>query len=224
MSRSSGEPSGIARQEQTSQQHELTRLKQELVAAQERGEQHALARLATQHPALAGELIDFAAAFTATESYEREVPTAATRAVAERARARAWAAVFPDPTMAPAAAGSALVERAVASLKVLRRARGLTLVQVAQQLGLGADVLSALEAGLVRAASVPERFVQALAVVLQTSAEQTRAALGAQPLARPALQRTRPSVTPSTEQEFADAVAHSPAMSAAQKARWVRSE
>ena len=65
------------------------------MAARAVGEEGALARLLHAWPAYVAELTEFAAALAATASYEREEPTAATMALAERARARALAAVFP---------------------------------------------------------------------------------------------------------------------------------
>ncbi|HKB48160.1 MAG TPA: helix-turn-helix transcriptional regulator [Ktedonobacterales bacterium] len=201
--------------------HELMRLKMELAAAQGRGERGALTRLLSAHPSLAGELTQFVAGLVATSSYEQEAPTADTMALAERARTRAFAVVFPTPAPLVAPAGSELAGRAIATLKALRRARGLSLALVARQLSVGPDVLSDLEAGLIRAPSVPERLTRALSDVLLTSADRIRALLNAQPVVRPALQRNRSSAEEVSAHDFAEAIHRSPSMTAEQKASWL---
>src|SRR5262245_9674027 len=136
--------------------NELLRAKMELVAARELGESSVLSRLLLAYPAQVAELTEFSASLIATTSYETETPTPEVDAVAERARVRAFAAVFPaQVTSAPAAV-------AAASLQALRKARNLTPRALANRLGLGVDVLSSLERGLIRAASVPERLLHAL--------------------------------------------------------------
>ncbi len=52
---------------------------------------------------------------------------------------------------------------------------------LAARLGLGVDVVSALEAGRIRAASAPERLLRSLGEMLDTTADQIAALLGAQP-------------------------------------------
>jgi transcriptional regulator with XRE-family HTH domain len=200
-------------------ERELTQVKMDLVAARERGERGALARALAAHPGHVAELTQFAAALVATSGYEHEVPTQETMAIAQRASARGLAAVFPARVSVKPAGG--LGARAVATLKALRRARGLSLASVARQLGLGLDVLSDLEAGVIRAASVPDRLTQALGDLLQSSAEQVRAALETQPVLRPAYGRDRASAQDIPERDFADAVRVSTSMSAEQKAEWL---
>jgi phage head maturation protease len=198
----------------------MMRLKMELVAAREeggtQGGRDALRRLVASHPALAAELTEFSAALVATSSYERVTPTAATQALAERARARAFAAVFD----APATAATAIAERVVTTVRALRKVRGLALTALARQLSVGVDVLSALEAGLIRGASIPERFVRALSEALSASVEVVHAALETPPVVRPALQRSRSSAEEEVR-DFAEVVQLSPSMSPEQKARWL---
>lgn len=205
---------------------ELMRLKQELVAARERGERGALGRVLASHPTHVAELAQFAAALVATSGYEQEMPTTETMAIAERARARAMEAVFPTPVVAqarPVAGG--LGARAVATLKALRRARGIPLAAAAKRLGLGLDVLQNLEAGLIHAASVPDRLTRALGDLLQASADQVRIALEEQLVMRPALQRDRTPGEAGADEprmlDFAEAVRLSPAMSDEQKRTWL---
>lgn len=194
----------------------LMRMKMELVAARAEGGHGALRRLVTAQPALAPELTEFAAALVATSSYEHVTPTAATQALAERARARAFAAVFDAPTTAAAE----VAERVVTTVRALRKARGLALAALARQLSVGVDVLSSLEAGLIRGASIPERFVRALSEALAASVDSVRAALETPPVVRPALQRSRASAEEEVR-DFAEAIQLSPAMSAEEKARWL---
>jgi hypothetical protein len=195
----------------------------ELVAACERGESGALGRILVAQPGHVAALTEFAAALAATSGYERAIPTAETTAVAERALARAMSAVFPT-AVAAASAPEGMGARALASLKGLRRARGLSLAAAARGLGLGPDVLADLEAGLIQAASVPERLARALGALLDTTAEQVRAALESQPILRPALQRDRSQTGQMGEapvRDFAEAVRFSPSMTPEQKAQWL---
>jgi phage head maturation protease len=199
----------------------LMRLKMELVAAREAdgapGGHGTLRRMVSTHHALAPELAQFAAALVATGSYEHVTPTAATQALAERARVRAFAAVFD----APATVAAELAERVVATVRTLRRARGLSLSLLARQVSVGVDVLSALEAGLIRGASIPERFVRSLSEALSASVETVRAAVETPPLVRPALQRSRARSGEVALRDFAEAIQLSPSMSAEQKEQWL---
>ncbi len=219
MGKSNNGRSRSPQREEQIDQRELTRLKLELVAAQEQGERGALGRAVMAHPRYVAELAEFAAALRATSSYEHEAPTAQTIAVAQRASARAFAAVFPAPVAPSPAGGIGAV--AVATLKALRRARGLTLSGVARQLGLGLDVLSDLEAGVLRASTVPDRLTRALGELLQTSAEQVRMALETQPVLRPAFGRDPSSSQEIAKRDFAEAVKLSTSMNPEQKAEWL---
>jgi transcriptional regulator with XRE-family HTH domain len=189
-------------------QDELTRAKLEMVAARERGED-ALRPLLGQHPALTGELIDFSAALAATSGYADVELIPETEAVAMQARDRAFAAVF----------GAA---PAFASLKALRQARKISMPALAARLGLGVDVVSALEAGRIRAASAPERLLRSLGEMLDTTADQILALLGAQPAVSPALRRARGDVSDAEPLDFAEAVRLSPEMSEEAKAGWLK--
>jgi transcriptional regulator with XRE-family HTH domain len=199
---------------------ELMQAKLEIVSARERGEQGTLVRLLQSYPRYALELTEFSAALVATSSYEHEALTAETEAIAARASARALAAVFP---VVPAKAAKATP--ALATLKALRQARGLTIKVVAQRLGLGPDVLSGLEAGVIRAASVPERLLRLLSETLDATAEQVQMALQTQAAVAPALLRSTQGATRDEagqpELDFAEAVQLSPSMTDEQKARWL---
>jgi DNA-binding transcriptional regulator YiaG len=195
-------------------QDELTRAKLELVAAREHGED-ALRPLLAQHPALAGELIDFSAALAATSAYAGVELTSENEAIATQARERAFANVFGAATQAAAKAP------AFASLKALRQARKVSMPALAARLGLGVDVVSALEAGRIRAASAPERLLRSLGEILDTTADQIAALLGAQPAISPALRRARGDVANAEPLDFAEAVRLSPEMSDDAKVEWL---
>jgi transcriptional regulator with XRE-family HTH domain len=126
----------------------------------------------------------------------------------------AFDAVFGAPAAAPA----------FASLKALRNARQLSLKAVAERLGLGLDVLSALEAGRIRARSVPERLLAGLGAILDSTAEQVGAILGAQVAPAPAFRRATKDGFADAQLDFADAVKISPAMTSEQKSAWLDSE
>jgi DNA-binding transcriptional regulator YiaG len=192
---------------------ELTGAKLEMVAARERGED-ALPQLLMQRPALAGELIDFSAALAATSAYADIELTPETEAAAMQAREHAFAAVF---GAAPAVAKAP----AFASLKALRQARKVSMPALAARLGLGVDVVSALEAGRIRAASAPERLLRSLGEMLDTTADQILALLGAQPAVSPALRRARGDVADAEPLDFAEAVRLSPEMSEEAKSDWL---
>ncbi len=201
----------------------LRHAKLALVAARERGEPDALARALRAHPAEADALGDFAMALTATSSYSGEPLTPDVQEIAAAARARAFTAVFGvevAETVAVAAPAPAQ------SLKALRQARGVTMAAAARALGLGVDVLSALEAGRIRIASAPRRLTDALGALLDATADQIGAALGAQ--RAPALRRgaldaahTQSAPESAAQLDFADAVLLSQSMTAEEKARWL---
>jgi DNA-binding transcriptional regulator YiaG len=196
-------------------QEELTRAKLEMVGAHERGED-ALRPLLAQHPALTGELIDFSAALAATSAYADVELTPETEIVAMQARDRAFAAVF------GAATPAVTKTPAFASLKALRQARKISMPALAVKLGLGVDVVSALEAGRIRAASAPERLLRSLGEMLDSTADQIAALLGAQPAISPALRRARGEIADAEPLDFAEAVRLSPEMSDEAKSDWLK--
>lgn len=212
---------------------DLMRAKMDLVAACGRGEPDALGHILATYPAHIPELIEFSVALRASSGYEHEALTAQSAAVAERALDRAMAAVFggETPVAAPAAAPRVVATVArgaqgvVATLKQLRKARKLTPRALGDRVGLGVDVVTNLEHGLIRAASVPERLVKALADALGANLDQVTTALNAQPAIVPALQRARSGATKDAPQmeamDFAEAVRISTNMTDEQKAQWL---
>ena len=171
------------------QRDPLMQAKMELAAASEHGQKGALAAVLAQHPAHANELTTFYGALLATQGYEDAPLAPEIGAIAERASARAFASVFGAAVQAaPVAAVAAAVQ--APTLKALRQAQRKSMREVARGLGLGVDVLSALEAGRIRASTVPERLLQRLSALLDTAAEQLRVML-AGPAQAPALLRSR---------------------------------
>jgi len=191
----------------------LTEAKLALVAAHERGDREALAHALREHPAHADALTEFELSLLATSGYtDAEANAPDVMEVAQSARTRAFAAVF------GAQASSVAATR---SLKALRQARGLSLAALGATLDLGLDVLSALESGRIRIASVPRRLSQALSEALDTTAEQISAALALN--VAPALRRGQPgaSAAASKQLDFAEAVMLSQSMTPEQRARWL---
>jgi DNA-binding transcriptional regulator YiaG len=202
----------------------LRQAKLALIAARERGDRAALASALRAHPAQADALSDFAMALTATESYAGEEIAPDVREIAAAARRRALTAVFGPATADIAPATSAAEAR---SLKALRQARGVTISAAARALGLGVDVLSALEAGRIRITTAPRRLAVALGELLDATASEISAALGAQvapALRRGALDARASDLTapePPAQLDFTDAVLLSQSMTAEEKARWL---
>ncbi len=203
-------------------EHALTEAKMALLEARERGEANALRRALRQHPAQADALLEFDLGLRATASCgDTEASAPDVLEAAEVARARAFAAVF-GATSQPAPA-----PQAARSLLALRRARGASLPGMAAALGLGMDVLSALEKGRIRVASVPQQLCDALAELLDATAEQVNAALAVS--VSPALRREQPGAAASASRgdaaaqqlDFAEVVMLSVNMTSEQRARWL---
>ena len=95
---------------------------------------------------------------------------------------------------------------------------------LAARLGLGVDVVSALEAGRIRAATAPARLLRSLGETLDTTADQILALLGAQPAVSPALRRARGAVSDTEPLDFSEAVRLSPEMSEEAKADWLTAQ
>lgn len=196
---------------------DLTGAKLALVAARERGDRDALARALRERPADADALTEFELGLLATESYtEAEASAPDVLEIAAQARARAFAAVFgaqASPAAQPAVAAL--------SLKALRQARGFSLAALAGAIGLGLDVVSALEAGRIRLASIPRQLSEALGEALDATTEQVGAALALN--AAPALRRGQPGAPTAASQplDFAEAVMISQSMTPEQRARWL---
>lgn len=207
----------------------MMQAKMAVVAAREQQGAGALASVLATYPQCVPELIEFNTALVATTSYEHEAPTPEVASIAARARTRALAAVFPARTTHKQGVRAASVHAtATSSLRELRRSNRLALVTVAQRMGLGVDVLSDLESGLIRVATIPDRCIRALAEVLNSTAEQVAALLHMQATAMPsmpALQRSSEGASKAAPEQhardFGAAVRYSPNMSPDEKARWL---
>ncbi len=205
---------------------EVRQMKMELTAAHERGESALLRQMAQRYPAQVEMLADFVAALHATDLDEQEAAlpiTADIEAMTLRARQRALGAVF---DVAPATQTTS----ALSPLAKARKTSGLSMVDLARRLSLGTDVVKKLEQGSIAVASVPQKLADRLAEALAITSEQVwnllRAGPGTQ--AQPAFQRWR-MVGKARQQEeasaepltFAEAVQHSPSMTAEQRASWL---
>ena len=203
--------------------NELMQAKMTLVAAREREEIGAFTAILGVYPAYTPELTEFNATLIATSGYEHETPTPETESIAARALARAMASVFPDQAslLAPAAA----IRGAVATLRELRKSRGFSQPALADRLSLGVDVLSTLEAGMIKVASIPDRLIRALGDVLNASFEQITDLLDTQITTEPAWKRSTEGSSKEAagaqEKDFLELVRTSPNMSPEQKTHWL---
>src|SRR5215472_6815274 len=134
---------------------EVRQLKMELAAAHERGESTVLRHMAQRYPAHVEKLADFVAGLYATDLDEQEAAlpiTVDVEAITLRARQRALGAVF---DVAPAAQPASSL---ISTLAQARQSSGISLVDLARRLTLGADVLQKLEQGRIVAASMPQKL------------------------------------------------------------------
>lgn len=195
----------------------LTEAKLALVAAHETGSPAPLAHALREHPAYADALTTFDLALVATTGDVADANAPDVMEAAQAARARAFQAVF---RAQPALAAQ---PTAAISLKAMRQAQGQKISALAARLGLGVDVLSALEAGRIRVASVPRRLCESLAEMLSATADQITAALTLE--MAPALRRGQPGAASQGAQpqqlDFRDAVLMSQSMTSEQQARWL---
>ena len=215
----------MVQREKQKESRELQQAKMELAAAHEAGEATLLRQMALRYPAQLETLTDFVAGLHATDVAEQEATlpvTADIEALTQRARQRALSAVFSAATVSQPVAAT------VSTLTEVRTAKGISLVELARRLTLGADVVQKLERGRILAASVPQRLTDQLAEVLAVSKEQVQALLSSTPGAEYALRRQRPVGKNSRaegqavqSQTFAEAVQHSPSMAAEQRAFWL---
>lgn len=198
----------------------------ELIAGRERGDASALRSVLARYPQHAAALVDCDLSLVATSAYADVTTTPEVEAIASAAKRQAFAAVFGALVAAPVVAAAS----AAASVKELRTAQRLTLKAVAGRLGLGVDVLHALEGGRIRAQSVPRRFLTALGEVLDASAEQLAVLLGAQATINPLFQRAKTGETRGgasaevSQLEFVEMIRLSTSMTSAQKAAWLNED
>jgi transcriptional regulator with XRE-family HTH domain len=208
----------------------MRQAKMDLAAAHAAGESALLREVAVRYPAQLEELADFVAGLYATDVDEQEAAlpiTADIEAATLRARQRALNAVFVTASAAQTA------QTPVRTLAQERKARGLSLMQLGQRLGLGIDVVQKLEQGRITVASLPQRLIDRLADALTLSKERVGEILQTAPgqSLQPALLRRRPvgRATPSEShsaqtQTFAEAVQRSPSMTDEQRAFWLEEQ
>lgn len=191
----------------------LTKAKMALIAARERGEPDALTNALRARPADADALVEFDLGLVATSSYGADADAPDVVEIAESARIRAFAAVF-GAEVAPTAPA--------VSLKALIQAHNSTLAALAARLGLGLDVLSALQMGRIRLTTIPQRLYQTLSEALDATVEQVTAAVAFE--VAPALRRGQPGApagVKNTQIDFADAIITSQSMTSEQRATWL---
>ncbi len=198
---------------------ELMAAKMALVGARERNETGAFVSVLNSYPAFLPELVEFDASLVATSGYEQETFTKETESIAARALARAMTTVFPAQPALPTP--GAIRGAVVSTLRELRRSYGFSQPALAERLGLGVDVLSSLESGMVRVSSIPDRLIRALGDLLDTSRDQIAHLLQMQVTGEPAWRRSRETDQERLEKDFQELVRTSPNMSPAQKALWL---
>jgi transcriptional regulator with XRE-family HTH domain len=139
---------------------ELQQLKMAWIAAKEVNDTHTQVTLLRDHPEAQADLIDFIAAYSATniDAAETEEQTSLLP-LTQRASQAALERVFaPQPV--------------AANLQQLRAQRGLTMVSTARGLRLSVDVWKKIESGAIDLVSLSEKQLTRLAQFFQVSIEQ----------------------------------------------------
>ncbi|HVB72565.1 MAG TPA: helix-turn-helix transcriptional regulator [Ktedonobacteraceae bacterium] len=190
--------------------NDVQQLKMAWLAAEETGDRTTQIALLRDHPDAQDELIDFITAYHITELAEPE--SDALLPLTERAMQTALERVFNGSVVAP-------------DLRSLRARQGMTLVEAARKLHLGADVWKKFEDGVIDLVSLSERQLGRLAQFFHVSAEQFSAMLlNSQPVAtinrRQTAQAAHASQQTPQKQSFAEAIAKS-AMPKADKKEWL---
>lgn len=199
----------------------LQQIKMAWLAAKEAGDTQAQIRLLRDHPEYEAALIDFIAAYTATNTPPGQVESneEVLSPMTQRALQTALARVFPAPV-------------AVANVSELRKLRGFDKSGVATALRLSVSVWQKFENGSIQLASLSERQLDRLAQFFQVSVEQFSTLLGSsQPTVTPTMYRrtsqaARKSKSGSKamrQETFADAIAHSD-MSKEDRKFWLNEE
>jgi transcriptional regulator with XRE-family HTH domain len=139
---------------------ELQQLKMAWIAAKEVNDTHTQVTLLRDHPEAQADLIDFIAAYSATniDAAETEEQTSLLPLI-QRASQAALERVFaPQPV--------------AANLQQLRSQHGLTMVSTARGLRLSVDVWKKIESGAIDLVSLSEKQLTRLAQFFQVSIEQ----------------------------------------------------
>ncbi len=143
---------------------EIQQLKMAWLAAKEAGDTQAQLALLRDHPAEQAELVDFIAAYRATDAPGPDALHTPASPMTQRATQAALERVF----------GGSLV---AASLRELRMQRGLSMANAARGLRLGIDVWKKFEDGAIELVSLGERQLERLAAFFRVSTEQFGAML-----------------------------------------------
>ena len=139
--------------------HELQQLKMAWIAAREAGDTQAQLALLRDHPDVQAALVDFIAAYHATDVAGPDALHTPLSPLTQRACQTALERVF----------GNALV---AANLRELRMQRGLSMANAARGLRLGVDVWKKFEDGAIELASLTERQLERLATFFRVSTGQ----------------------------------------------------
>ena len=139
--------------------YELQQLKMAWMAAREAGDIQAQLALLRDHPDAQAALVDFIAAYHATDVTGPDALHTPLSPLTQRACQTALERVF----------GNALV---AANLRELRMQRGLSMANAARGLRLGVDVWKKFEDGAIELASLTERQLERLATFFRVSTGQ----------------------------------------------------
>ena len=145
---------------------ELQQLKMAWLAAEDADDKQAQFVLLQDHPDAQEALIDFIAAYRATEVVGPDARHTALLPLTQRATHMALQRVFGNAIEQGAAVATAT------NLRELRTRRGLSMVQAARGLRLGVDVWKKFEDGAIELLSLGERQLDRLAHFFQVTAEQ----------------------------------------------------
>ena len=194
--------------------HELQQLKMAWIAAKEAGDTKTQVTLLRDHPDAQAELIEFIAAYHATNTTGSvvDVQQASLLTLTQRASRTALERVF-TPQLQPS------------TLQELRTQRGLSLVAAAKGLRLGIDVWKKVESGAIELVSLSEKQLARFAQFFQVNVEQFSNMLNnSQPTI--ALNRRQTSNAARSQQQslrkqsLAEAIKHS-TMSKEEKRLWL---
>ncbi len=195
--------------------YELQQLKMAWIAAKEAGDTQTQVTLLRDHPEAQAALIDFIAAYRATDMADvatLETMQPALLPLVQRAQQTALERVFTAQLQA-------------ATLQELRTQRGLTMVAAAKGLQLGVDVWKKVESGAIELVSLSEKQLERFARFFQVNVEQFGTLLSnSSPTI--ALNRRQTSAAARSEQQsprkqsFAEAIQNS-TMSKVEKRSWL---
>ena len=196
----------------TSELQQLQQLKMAWIAAKEAGDTDTQVSLLRDHPDAQAALIEFIAAYGATEVSAADLEEATLLPLTKRAGQTALERVFGKQVVA-------------ANLQELRAQRGFTMVSAARGLRLSVDVWKKFEAGAIELVSLSERQLERLARFFHVTAEQFGTMLNN---SQPALtlnrrqtgQAARSEQQSPKKQTFAEAIEKS-TMSKEEKRSWL---